>query len=741
MNYNHHFRYMLRATRANRDIRDNRDNRKILTLFLTSYLLPLTFYFLPLTSYLLPLPLSAQQIQLKGVVTVQNSKTYTGKTQFVKNAEVEHVSANNVKTKDVTGDDGKFLLNIKGAAPNTQTQITVTPFGDFSDFVVVNEKEIKDITLGRITPVSVYICKKGELEQRQADMVGINMKKLEERLEKDKKRLQMELEQLKANNDYLNARFSEIKDSLAIISNSIDIAFERIKEYAKIMVLENLDEREENYVRAYNCFSRGDFDSVPYYLPDHELELKYQKIKLLQKETQKKKELVEKLTESIRTEEEYSQNSLNELLKNWVLLARTYNMKNDYEKTMFYYEKVFEADSLNVELIIEYADYLQKIRYYNKAETFYLKCLEIISNLVKHDTKAYLPSEALVLNNLGLLYWSINDHEKALQNLERVLFIRRELAAENPKLYRKDVAWTLNHIAILLQETRQFDEALVLYEETLEFFREFAAEDSSINNVTAIASILINLGTYHADIEEFPTAVKECEEALDIYNKLNLDEPKFVSNKALVLNNLGAFYLYVGEFEKAIEALNESLTIRKKLAADNPKVYLPDVVQTLANLGFFYSELQENEKAFETLGAAISLIRELITDTPNDFFYYMALCLFQVADLHFGENDYSKSLEEYNEGMIYLRKLVAHAPEVYSHIIPEIIKKMIFLHIEIKEYSTAIQYLMEIVQPPYESSGKTITKILENFEELEKAGVISEESMKNLEIIREMLKK
>ena len=133
---------------------------------------------------------AAQQIPLKGVVSVQNSKTQTGKTQYVKNAEVTHPNAKN----DVTDDDGKFTLNITGLKQNVQTQIAVALSGTYGDYVIVNEKELQDITLGRLTPVSVFICKKGDLEQRQAEMVGINMRKLEQRMEKDKNRLQKELE-------------------------------------------------------------------------------------------------------------------------------------------------------------------------------------------------------------------------------------------------------------------------------------------------------------------------------------------------------------------------------------------------------------------------------------------------------------------------------------------------------------------------------------------------------------------
>jgi tetratricopeptide (TPR) repeat protein len=290
-------------------------------------------------------PSIAQQTFLKGVVTVQNSKTNTGQTQYVKNAKISHPNAKNDVTTD---DEGKFMLDITGLKQNIQTKIDVILHGAYGEYVVVNEKELQNITIGRETPVSVYICKKDELEQRQAEMVSVNMQKLEERTDANKKRLQKELEDLKSKNDYLNVRYGEIKDSLDVISKNIDKTFERIKEYARIMALENLDDRDENYVKAYGCFSRGELDSVFYYLQEEELELKHQKILQLQKESKKEKELSEILTESAKIKVEYTNKSLNRLMKEWLLQARIYSMKNDYEKTIFYYEKMIEADPLNV---------------------------------------------------------------------------------------------------------------------------------------------------------------------------------------------------------------------------------------------------------------------------------------------------------------------------------------------------------------------------------------------------------
>jgi tetratricopeptide (TPR) repeat protein len=490
--------------------------------------------------------------------------------------------------------------------------------------VVVNEKELKDITLGRVTPVSVFVCKKGELEQRQAEMVGINMRKLEERVENDKRRLQKELDALRANNDYLNVRYSEIKDSLEIISDNIDHAFERIKEYAKTMLLENLDDRDENYVKAYKCFSRGALDSVSYYLPEHELDLKYKKILQLQQEAKNEKELASVLTESAKAKVEFSENSLNELLKEWLLLARTADMQNDYEKAVSYYEKIVYADSLNTDNMLEFADYLYKINEYAKAEKYYSQCLKINRELAVGNPKNYLHRVAQTLNNLAILHKSNNKFSDALREYEEALKIRRELAAENPKDYLPFLANTLNDLANLRNSFKEYPEALQLYKEALKMRKELAAENPKY--LSAVAQTLNNLAVLHLSNREFLDALKNFEEALKIRKELAAENPKdYLPAVAQTLNNLAIVHKNNNQFEAAVEKYEEALEIRRKLAAENPKAYLSEVAQTLNNLGILYFKTNNFSEAFAKYEEALEIREFLASQNPkyerNIFFY------------------------------------------------------------------------------------------------------------------------
>ena len=692
---------------------------KILTL-LRSYAL-MVFLLSPF-SYL---SLVAQQVQLKGVVSVQNSKTYTNQTQFVKNAEIEHINANNAKTKDITGNDGKFLLNIKGVQPNTQTQITVTMYGEFADYLVVNEKELKDITLGRLTPVSVFVCKKGDLEKRQAEMVGINMRKLEERFENDKKRMQKELDELKSKNDYLNARFDIIKDSLALINKNIDNAFEQIKEYAKKMVLENLDDRDENYVKAYQCFSRGELDSVSYYLRDDDLQKKHQKALQWQQEAKKEKELASILTESAKQKEENSENSLQEVLKEYLLLARTFEMKVDYEKTKDYYEKALNVDTANVEILFEFANYLHKIKEYAKAEKYYRKCLKIHRALEKTNPKTALADIAATLNNLANLHINIREYPNAQEEFDEALQNYRILAKENREVYLPYVATTLNNIGALHHTLKEFPKAIDEYEEALKIRREL----SKITQKTAqhdLAVVLNNLGILHLNIKDYRKALEEFGEALEIYRKFVDENPKTtLPDMAMILYNLAILHKATNKYSEALEEFEEARQIYTNLADEDPKVYLSNVLTTLNNLTNIYGQLKDYAAAINYTNRA----NELLIKFQNEFNFkpriaqnYSVLSWYYLLSKEFVQSEQAaRQSIELNNASFAVTNL-AHA--------------LLFQN----RFSEAEKIYKELSKTVYKNNETFSQTLLEDMETLENESVIPESCKENVEKIRKMLK-
>jgi len=663
---------------------------------------------------------TAQQIPLKGVVSVQNSKTQTGKTQYVKNAEVTHPNAKN----DVTDDDGKFTLNITGLKQNIQTQIAVALSGMYSDYVIVNEKELLDITLGRVTPVSVFICKKGDLEQRQAEMVGINMRKLEQRMEKDKNRLQKELEELKSKNDYLNVRYSQIKDSLDIISKNIDRALERIKEFAQTMVLENLDDKDDNYIKAYNCFAKGDLDSVKYYLRDDELNKKYQQLVQLQQDAKKKKELAAILTETAKAEEERYENGINELIKEWLLLAQTAAMQNKYEEAKTYYQKIISIDTTNADVIFEYARYLSSIREYAQAEKYYLQCLKRYRDLEKENPKFHLADIAKTLNNMANLHKDTKEYAKALEEAEEGLRIFRVLATENPKTYLVLLAQILHNSAIIYQSIKEYSKSLEKYEEALKIRKMLAAENPNAY-LPDVARTLNNIANLYSDAKQYSKALEAYEEALKIRTALAADDPKaHLSSVAQTLNNLAILHSETDQYVKALEQFEKALEIYKKLAAENPKVYLYSMAATLNNVAVSYKDIGEYAKASEKYKDALPIFRELAAENPKTYLANVVDVLNNFSFCCICVKEYAQA-EQYANEMLKLDSTALQGKIFIAHI-------LLFQG----HYAQAEKIYKELSQT-VEHGNKTYKQtILGDFDELEKADAIPEEHKAEVEKIK-----
>ena len=657
---------------------------------------------------------TAQQIPLRGVVTVQNSKTYTGKTQFVKNAEVTHPKAKS----EVTDDDGKFTLIVSGEKEKTQIQILVIPHGEYTGYVVVNEKALNDITLGRETPVGVYICKKSDLEQRQAEMVGINMRKLEERMELEKSRLQKELEELRAKNEYLNDRYSEIQDSLRIINEDFKNTFERIKEYATILTYENLDDRNENYVKAYECFARGELDSVAYHLSDEYLDLKYKKVLELQQEVKHERVLASILTESARVKEELAEERLSELKKEWLLLANTYEMKYDYEKVMFYYEKVIEADLSDVDNIFNYANYLQKIREYSKAKEYYLQCLEILKELADREPQSYLGKLGTVLHNLAELYSDNGDYIQSSLFFEQALDIRRKLVKENPEVHLSDLTKSLSGLGNIRRKVRNYEEALLLFEEALESLKKVEIEKS--DHESDLANILKELGFLYYVQNEYEQALPLLSEALDISRTLAFKNPQTHNNLFInCLNDLAIMYAGINEHQTSVLFYKKAVYVLKQLADENPKTHLNDLVVIMTNLAQTQHDgLKDYESALTGYEEALDIARKLATENPIAYnLAPLARVLRQLSRLYRSSQDYTAAQTLAEEALSIYRTLAEESPDFFLEELANTLNLLAFTY---KDVNDSLQIILPLYKEASDIFHKLKTKNT-NYQEEETA--------------------
>ena len=513
--------------------------------------------------------LSAQQVPLRGVVTVQNSRVNTGKTVYVPGVEVKHEKAN----PTLTDNEGKFALKVIGVPTGKQITLSALPTGKYNGYVVVNERDLNSITLGRTEPVGVFICNKEELEKRKADLVGVNMKKYQEASDRKIAELNQRIKKLEAANDYANELYQKTMDSLSNITNDRSETLKRVKEYAESMVLINLDEAGDTYVKAYQYFERGELDSVTALLKrtlNYEARLK--SIRDLQAEASQDLEAARLLEE---TGEKKSANAAQQqkiLMEECLLLARAQSLQFNYREAMKNYEQAIQIDSMNPENVFEYANcldilkkkkesiaaferlltlpdnetwlvstylylgrnYLVRLEF-EKSEFYWQKVIDSHGEIDKLNLDHYYDGRWYYANKLidRLKIWEFEDavysylktERKRGDELHKILKLKSEIFSQKSEepLMEDEVQKTMK----LLWKGHdfyldyQYDLAEENYKVALDKFRKLAKWKKDSYYYIRVVWALEYLGDLYYNMEDYVSSEKIYMEAVDIIRKID----------------------------------------------------------------------------------------------------------------------------------------------------------------------------------------------------------------------------
>ena len=618
----------------------------------------------------------AQQIPLKGVVTVHNSKTNTGKFIYVPDAQVEHPTAK----PDITDSEGQFTLNIVGLPNGVQTNISVIPYGAFKDYVVVGDL---DFTLGRKEPATISIRKAGEAELWKQNAITKNMQKDEQELN----RLQKQIDQLQKENARNTKEYKELRDSLRLANENYDEKLERLTQIAEKLSIENLDFRNETYVQAFNCLERGELDSVFYYLKDEQIEAEYEEaIKQIEVGT-KEIEIAKKEEEIAQSKIASGQQKREEAIQSWLLLARTAEMKRDYDKTTRYYELAINADLLNFENIFEYAGYLGYIREYSKAEFYYHQLLDKYEPSAVENPKEYNSNLVSILNNIGSNYISQNEYVKAEKYLLQSLDIYESLAAENPKVYNLNLAGILNNLGLNYMSQNEYAKAEVYYLRCLKIREVLASENPEVYN-PELARILNNIGANYMSQNKYAEAEEYFLQSLKIKEALASENPKVYNpDLAEMLNNLGLNYMSQNEYAKAEVYFLQCLTIKETLAVENPKIYNPNLAMTLNNIGTNYISQNEYAKAEKYFLQSLKIKEALAAENPKVYNPDLALTLKNLGLNYDEQNNPIRAGIYYRRCLEIYEELAAENPETYNPNLADV------LNSQANNYSSQASYI------------------------------------------------
>jgi len=194
------------------------------------------------------------------------------------------------------------------------------------------------------------------------------------------------------------------------------------------------------------------------------------------------------------------------------LLGRLYYLQNNYEESLFNYNKVKElSESPSPELWNNLGLLYMKMKNIDKAKEVYAKALNIRKNYPE------------VYYNLGLLYLKSKNFEKAQMYFEKAISMRPEY----PQAYY--------NLALIFAEEKQHEKAIESYIQVLKY---------NPNKVKA----KLNLAVQYSKIEDY-------ENAKIIYRKILKDDESYF----IAWLNLGRINYKLGEYKSSIYELQKAV--------------------------------------------------------------------------------------------------------------------------------------------------------------------------------------
>ncbi len=236
-------------------------------------------------------------------------------------------------------------------------------------------------------------------------------------------------------------------------------------------------------------------------------------------------------------------------------------------------------------------------------------------SLILREDLELLSSTASTLENVARVQRDLNEFDKALNNLLRVIEIRQQL---NDK---KNLASAYNELGNLYAQKQSYADALMNYLTSLKIRQE--------ENLTEdIARSLTNIGLTYRKIGSYSNALNYLEQAIELIGTSN--DPL---SQAYIYVNHGNTLRDLGRAEDAIESYQAALKLRK--LTGNKQA----IAQANKSLAYAYGDIKQFDKAQELLYNALNISKEVGDDVRTADIYN------ELGNLSLQIGDYEEAVE------------------------------------------------------------------------------------------------
>ena len=368
----------------------------------------------------------------------------------------------------------------------------------------------------------------------------------------------------------------------------------------------------------------------------------------------------------------------------------------NYKEALTCIDDLILLDPNNIDFLFEAGNIAQEyIADYDKALEYYDKALNIALKFGEKNGMV-----ATSYNNIGLVYYCKGEYDKALIYHTKALDIKKQILPKN----HPSIAGSYNNIGMVYNNKGKYDKALIYHTKALDIRKQVLTE-----NHPDIAASYNNIGNVYNDKGEYDKALTYLTKALDIQKQVL---PKNHSDIANSYYSIGLVYYYKGEYDNALNDLQKALDIQKQILPENHS----DIANSYYNIGSIYnnigstySDKGEYYNALTYLTKALDFYKQVFPENhPN-----MGTSYNNIGLVYHYKGEYDKALTYYTKALdIYKQVLPKNHPDVAASYY-----SIGNVYFDKGEYDNAVKYLeksLKIYQTIYSEEDNRI-KSLKNF--------------------------
>ncbi len=308
--------------------------------------------------------------------------------------------------------------------------------------------------------------------------------------------------------------------------------------------------------------------------------------------------------------------------------------KQAYDRAITLQRKILGENNPEFsQTLINVAETLRKQSDYTSAKKLIDEALDLVLRTVgENDART-----AAVYNALGGLAYDLGDYATARANYEKNLAIRRKLKGDSPQR----IVTALHNLGETARSQGDYPTARKFFEESLAFAQQTRSVNDAQRGLT-----LNNLGLMAYEQGDLPAAQRHYAESLALLRKVGGGQHPDLPG---TLINLGELSLAQNEPDTARRHLDEALAIARAIhQQDHPQI--ANVLLSQANLAYGQGEFDLSETLYQQ---ATAIFRQTLgNDHPST-----AMGLMNLGGMSFKRKDYSGAWQQFDEALTIRRRL------------------------------------------------------------------------------------